>query len=143
MVPLLIGTSLPTLPNVLYTEIIKKEPFTVGLNLSSCGQRYAGQRGWLLLLKRDTIISQGHTVPHLPHKSMYTVLSANTHTRAILRSSITHPRPPAGGNTKRMMSVDLNTAAARRRSYHRRWGLNMHTAKFSLTFFHRTFIPVH
>lgn len=67
-----------------------------------CGKRYAAQRwrmrtrawstggGGLLLVKQYTIISQGHTGPHLPHKRSYKVLS--TKTRTILWSCIIPPQ---------------------------------------------------
>lgn len=48
-----------------------------------------GGRG-LLLVKQYTIISQGHTGPHLPHKRTYKVLS--TKTRTILWSCIIPPQ---------------------------------------------------
>lgn len=49
-----------------------------------------GLQGGLLLVKQYTIISQGHTGPHLPHKRTYKVLS--TKTRIILWSCIIPPQ---------------------------------------------------
>lgn len=52
--------------------------------------RLAYRGGGLLLVKQYTIISQGHTGPHLPHKRTYKVLS--TKTRTILWSCIIPPQ---------------------------------------------------